>query len=101
MSGFGKVCWRCGRLGTRQFIESGKSDAVGRWECANDRACRERADSRSDHDGVMATTSETITETCPVCGETETVPNKGLGRAKIAAWRTRHQHPEARTEETA
>lgn len=53
----------------------------------------------ADHDGVMAATNETITETCPVCGETETVPNKGLGRAKIAAWRTRHQHPEARQEE--
>ena len=52
----------------------------------------------ADHDEAMATTNETITETCRVCGETESVPNKGLGRAKIAAWRTRHRHPEARSQ---
>lgn len=38
-----KVCWRCGRWGNRQFIESGRSDSVGRWECTNDRACIRRA----------------------------------------------------------
>lgn len=39
---FTKCCWRCGRWGTLQFIESGRSDAVGAWECANDRACARR-----------------------------------------------------------
>lgn len=32
--------------------------------------------------------------TCGVCDEQCDVPNKGLGRATLAAWRTRHQHPE-------
>lgn len=42
MASIPKVCWRCGRWGNRQFIESGRSDAVGRWECANDRSCLRR-----------------------------------------------------------
>lgn len=33
-----------------------------------------------------------ITATCSVCGETKTVPNKGLGRATLTAWETQHQH---------
>ncbi len=43
MTLFHRVCWRCGRWGTRQFNESGRSDAVGIWECSNDRACQRRA----------------------------------------------------------
>lgn len=42
MPEFVKVCWRCGRRGTRQYIASGKSDYIGPWECANDRACDAR-----------------------------------------------------------
>lgn len=44
--GFTKSCWRCGRWGNHQFIASGKSDAVGLWECANDRACNTRRQAR-------------------------------------------------------
>lgn len=46
-------------------------------------------------------TNAIIKETCAVCGKSLSVPNKGLGRAKIAAWRTRHQHPEARKEKSS
>lgn len=35
-----------------------------------------------------------IAAKCDVCKETITVPNKGLGRAKLAAWVTQHQHTE-------
>ncbi|MFS0884940.1 hypothetical protein [Aeromicrobium sp. 179-A 4D2 NHS] len=44
------------------------------------------------HTPTRVTTGGTITSTCGVCGETETAPDKGLGRAKVAAWETRHQH---------
>ena len=37
---------------------------------------------------------EELSEACDVCKESVTVPNKGLGRAVLAAWRTRHQHRE-------
>lgn len=37
-----------------------------------------------------------LSETCPVCKDGIDVPDKGLGRAVLAAWRTQHQHPEAR-----
>lgn len=37
---------------------------------------------------------DVIFRECVVCGETITAPNKGLGRAKVAAWEPRHQHPE-------
>jgi hypothetical protein len=30
--------------------------------------------------------------TCNGCRETTTQPDKGLGRASISAWKTRHQH---------
>lgn len=33
-----RVCQRCGRSGTRQFVNVG----TGRWECTNDTACRSR-----------------------------------------------------------
>lgn len=33
----------------------------------------------------------TIRATCSQ-GHTVTAPNKGLGRAKVAAWKSRHQH---------
>lgn len=36
--------------------------------------------------------NDRIVETCPVCKDGIDVPNKGLGRAVAAAWRTRHQH---------
>jgi hypothetical protein len=29
---------------------------------------------------------------CSTCGDKRTVPNKGLGRATLAAWESRHQH---------
>jgi hypothetical protein len=45
---FPKVCRRCGRCGTGQFIESGRGDNAGAWECANDRACRQRAKALDD-----------------------------------------------------
>jgi hypothetical protein len=43
---FAKCCWRCGRWGTHQFRPSNFNDCgQGRdWECANDRACRRRAE---------------------------------------------------------
>lgn len=41
---------------------------------------------------AVVTTPSTITGTCTACGEATTVPNKGLGRAVIGAWKTRHQH---------
>lgn len=47
-----RVCWRCGRWGTRGYHESGRSDAAGVWECANDRACNKRATTRTRPDGV-------------------------------------------------
>jgi hypothetical protein len=33
-----------------------------------------------------------IVEKCATCGDSIDLPNKGLGRANAAAWRTRHQH---------
>lgn len=33
-------CWRCGRCGTRQLLESYRPGNYGRWECSNDRACK-------------------------------------------------------------
>jgi len=35
-----------------------------------------------------------VKETCGVCGDSIEAPDKGLGRAMVAAWRTRHQHNE-------
>lgn len=35
-----------------------------------------------------------VTASCDVCGKTCTMPDKGIGRANLAAWETRHQHPE-------
>lgn len=42
---FVKVCWRCGRMGTGQFMEASFNDRTGgrEWECSSDRACRQRA----------------------------------------------------------
>lgn len=37
-----------------------------------------------------------LSEMCHVCKDSIEVPDKGIGRAILAAWRTRHQHPEAR-----
>jgi hypothetical protein len=34
-----RVCQRCGRSGTREFVNVG----TGRWECTNDTACRRRS----------------------------------------------------------
>lgn len=42
---------------------------------------------RTDSDG-----RETIVARCGVCGVTYVAPNKGLGRANVAAFETRHQH---------
>lgn len=41
---FVKVCWRCGRMGTGQFMAASFNDCSGgrEWECSNDRACRRR-----------------------------------------------------------
>lgn len=33
-----------------------------------------------------------ITAKCETCQETADYPDKGLGRAHFAAWKTRHQH---------
>jgi hypothetical protein len=35
--------------------------------------------------------NDSIHEQCTVCAAVIEVPNKGLGRATLAAWRTRHQ----------
>lgn len=35
-------CWRCGRWGTKQFMESYRCGGHGRMECSNDRACARR-----------------------------------------------------------
>ena len=43
---------------------------------------------------TVTTTGSRIDAVCEVCGDGAEAPNKGLGRAVIAAWRTRHQHPE-------
>lgn len=37
-----KTCWRCGRSGKKQFIESAAGEAVSRWKCSNADACRSR-----------------------------------------------------------
>lgn len=46
---------------------------------------------------VMADDTGTISSYC-WCGDEITVPNKGLGRAKLAAWETWHQHSREDTE---
>jgi hypothetical protein len=46
---------------------------------------------------VIADGIGTISSYC-WCGGEITVPNKGLGRAKLAAWETRHQHRREDTE---
>lgn len=33
-----------------------------------------------------------LTATCLICGKKSSAPDKGIGRANLAAWRTRHQH---------
>ncbi len=33
-----------------------------------------------------------ITAKCTRCGKSKTVPDKGIGRANLAAWKTQHQH---------
>ena len=45
-----------------------------------------------DEPVIVRTTKAGIKATCNVCGQSTTAPNKGLGRAKVAAWKTRHQH---------
>lgn len=40
---FTKTCWRCGRLGKKQFGAADQIGSVGRWECSNNLACRRRA----------------------------------------------------------
>lgn len=48
------------------------------------------------HDAARHGTESTrLAEDCEVCGEGIDVPNKGMGRAILAAWRTQHQHREA------
>ena len=37
-----------------------------------------------------------IKAVCDICHKKIAVPNKGLGRAKLATWRTQHQHLEAK-----
>lgn len=36
-----------------------------------------------------------ITSACYLCEERVDFPDKGLGRAMLAAWESRHQHPDA------
>lgn len=45
----------------------------------------------NDHISVV-TTPHTLDGYCATCGDSFRVPNKGLGRASLAAWKTRHQH---------
>jgi hypothetical protein len=41
---------------------------------------------------------DTLMGRCSICGDKRTVPNKGLGRATLAAWESQHQHyPEVPT----
>ena len=42
----------------------------------------------------VTVTGSRIEAYCHVCEEGVDAPNKGLGRAVIAAWKSRHQHPE-------
>lgn len=44
-----------------------------------------------DHISVV-TTPVTMEGYCATCGDSMRVPNKGLGRANLAAWKSRHQH---------
>lgn len=41
-----------------------------------------------------------ITHHCITCDKTIKAPNKGLGRAKVAAWDTHHQGHDVRQEVT-
>lgn len=46
-------------------------------------------------DNIVQTLSKDKTRikaTCQNCKEKKSVPNKGLGRASLAAWKTNHQH---------
>lgn len=36
-----------------------------------------------------------LTGYCLDCGEQNRQPDKGIGRANLAAWRTQHQHADA------
>lgn len=38
-----KTCWRCGRVGKKQFGAAASSESVGRWECSNVAACQRRS----------------------------------------------------------
>lgn len=40
----------------------------------------------------VITTPQTLDGYCAECGDSMRVPNKGLGRASVASWKTRHQH---------
>jgi hypothetical protein len=37
---------------------------------------------------------DTLNAACRLCGEKVSAPNKGLGRAVIAAFKSLHQHPD-------
>jgi len=45
--------------------------------------------------------SDRLTARCVTCGEGVDLPNKGLGRAMLAAWRTQHQGHDVTDEEGA
>ena len=45
------------------------------------------------NDNITETkTPSGIKAVCTVCNKKIAVPNKGVGKAKLATWRTRHQH---------
>lgn len=44
-----------------------------------------------DHITVIHSGAQ-LTGRCAVCGDVCDTVNRGLGRATLAAWRTRHQH---------
>lgn len=41
---------------------------------------------------AVTVVADTIVGKCHACGDRIQAPNKGLGRAVVATWRTRHQH---------
>lgn len=47
----------------------------------------------TEHYEVGISGGDTILAACK-CGAGDIWPNKGLGRASAAAWKTRHQHPD-------
>ncbi len=69
-----RCCGRCGRWGSRGFIETDRSDRDGAWVCRNDRACEKRA--------LRPARNTPRPENCDICG-------KFMKKLTIYDWRCR------------